>query len=311
MKIENLAQGCLVGAFVGDSAGARLEFIGHRPDDTQLDDALAMNGGGVFRVAPGQVTDDGELTLSLARALVGQKAYPRDKVASNYRAWFASRPFDIGHATSAALGGAAVDSSEIADAVAARAAQHNHSSKANGALMRASPLGIWSARLTEGEAVTAARLDATLTHPNLTCQWANAAYVLAVRHLMLNPGDAVGAFAHAQLVIDGGTDDGAKEVRLWLNDARQGVMPDCHPLAGFVRIAFTHAFLHLLRETPFEVALREVLSGGGDTDTNACILGGLVGARVGLAGTPPAPCCQRSARGVTPPRCGCIAGRVL
>lgn len=73
MDIKNLAQGCLVGAFVGDSAGARLEFLGHRPDDTELDDALAMKGGGVFRVAPGQVTDDGELTLALARALVGEK----------------------------------------------------------------------------------------------------------------------------------------------------------------------------------------------------------------------------------------------
>ena len=40
--IENFAQGSLVGAFVGDSAGARLEFLGRRPDNAQLDDALAM-----------------------------------------------------------------------------------------------------------------------------------------------------------------------------------------------------------------------------------------------------------------------------
>lgn len=45
-EIENLAQGCLVGAFVGDSAGARLEFLGLRPDNAQLDDALSMKGGG-------------------------------------------------------------------------------------------------------------------------------------------------------------------------------------------------------------------------------------------------------------------------
>lgn len=43
---------------------------------------LAMKGGGVFRVAPGQVTDDGELTLALARALVGEQSYPREKVAT-------------------------------------------------------------------------------------------------------------------------------------------------------------------------------------------------------------------------------------
>lgn len=73
MDIKNLAQGCLAGAFVGDSAGAGLEFLGHRPDDAELDDAFAMTGGGVFRVAPGQVADDGELALALARALVGDQ----------------------------------------------------------------------------------------------------------------------------------------------------------------------------------------------------------------------------------------------
>ena len=192
MDIKNLAQGCLVGCFVGDSAGARLEFLGRKPDDTELDDALAMKGGGVFRVAPGQITDDGELTLALARALVGEQTYPRERVATNYRAWVASPPFDIGNATSSALGGKVRADVSIADAVSASAAKHNLASKANGALMRVSPLGIWSVRCTVEEAVAAARADAALTHPNLACQWTNAAYVVAIRHLLLNAGDVRG-----------------------------------------------------------------------------------------------------------------------
>lgn len=83
MNTENLAQGCLIGAFIGDAAGARLEFLGRKPSGFELDDALAMKGGGVFGVAPGQVTDDGELTIALSRALVGERAYPREKVAVN------------------------------------------------------------------------------------------------------------------------------------------------------------------------------------------------------------------------------------
>lgn len=286
MEITNLAKGCLVGALVGDSAGARLEFLGHRPDDGELDDALAMKGGGVFRVAPGQVTDDGELTLALARALVGEQSYPRERVATNYRAWIASSPFDIGNATSSALGGKVGAYAPIADAVSASAAKHNLASKANGALMRVSPLGIWSTKCTEGAAVDAARADASLTHPNPTCQWANAAYVVAIRHLLHNVGDADGAFSQACRALEAGSDEGADEVRSWLEDAEQGVLPACYPLAGFVRIGFTHAFHHLLRRTTFVDALRQVLSGGGDTDTNACIVGGLLGARVGLDGIP-------------------------
>ena len=158
-KIENLAQGCLVGAFVGDSAGARLEFLGRQPDNAQLDEALAMKGGGIFRVAPGQITDDGELTLALARALLGEHQYQRENVATNYCAWVASHPFDIGNATSAALGGAIAGDMVVADAVATSAAKHNFASKANGALMRVSALGVWSGRLSVEEAVAAARAE--------------------------------------------------------------------------------------------------------------------------------------------------------
>ena len=50
------------------------------------------------------------------------------------------------------------------------------------------------------------------------------------------------------------------------------------PNTGFVRIAFTHAFRHLRAETAYAEALRERLAGGGDTDTNGCIVGGLLGA---------------------------------
>jgi ADP-ribosylglycohydrolase len=136
------------------------------------------------------------------------------------------------------------------------------------------------------EAVAAARADACLTHPNLTCQWASAAYVVAIRHLLLHPSDGAGAFAEAECVLNRAPDDGIIEVQSWLKDAAQGRLPDCYPLAGFVRIAFTHAFHHLHCGTPFEDALRQVLAGGGDTDTNACIVGGLVGARVGLQALP-------------------------
>lgn len=36
----------------------------------------------------------------------------------------------------------------------------------------------------------------------------------------------------------------------------------------------------------YETAIAETLAGGGDTDTNACIVGGLIGAAVGVDGIP-------------------------
>lgn len=281
-----LAQGCLFGAFVGDAAGARLEFLGRKPTEIEIADALEMRGGGVFQVAPGQVTDDGELTLALARALVDAPQFPRDLVAANYRAWFSSRPFDMGNATSAALAGPVGAGEALADAVSKRAAAHNMESKANGALMRSSGLAIWSTRLSTEGAGNAARDDARLTHPNQSCQWANAAYVVAIRHLLLNPEDRIGAFAQAKLTLTSAPVEEAEEVLSWLGDAESGQLPAGYPNAGFVRIAFSHAFHHMLRGTSFVDALHAVLACGGDTDTNACIVGALVGARAGLAGIP-------------------------
>ena len=282
------AQGALLGALIGDAVGATLEFLGRIPTSNDIDHALTLPGGGALSVAPGQITDDGELALALARALIGSQEYPIERVASHYLRWISSAPFDVGNATRMAMDCNRQGLTHVHLQMRANALAYNRDSKANGALMRSSPLGIWSVRLNERETVKAALCDAGLTHPNLTCQWANAAYVSALRHLMLFPGDANGAYQAAlRALAEGQTASaGSIEVRAWLEDAQAGRLPSCHPMAGFVRIGFTHAFFHLLEESTFENALRETLAGGGDTDTNACIVGALVGALHGIDGIP-------------------------
>ena len=282
------AQGALLGALIGDAVGATLEFLGGPPTPDEIEHALTLPGGGVLSVAPGQITDDGELTLALARALVDSHHYPMDAVASNYLRWLQSSPFDVGTATQMAMDCRRAAPTPVHVQMQANALAHNRESKANGALMRSSPLGIWSVRLDENEAVEAARSDAGLTHPNPACQWANAAYVCALRHLVLFPGDARGAYQAAlrALAQDQTASAGSQEVRSWLEDAQAARLPAFHPMAGFVRIGFTHAFFHLLEESSFEHALRTTLAGGGDTDTNACIVGALAGALHGIDGIP-------------------------
>jgi len=56
---------------------------------------------------------------------------------------------------------------------------------------------------------------------------------------------------------------------------------------GFVKHAFVLAFLFLIRtdltdEELYDEAMLQVVSLGGDTDTNCCIVGGLIGAYLGL-----------------------------
>jgi ADP-ribosylglycohydrolase len=141
--------------------------------------------------------------------------------------------------------------------------------------MRAAPLGCWGARVPAADLEAWAHADTALSHPNATCRYASAAYVLAIRHLVLAPGDSDGALAAARSALQ---DAEAAEVCRWMDDALAGSAPACHPQAGFVRTGFTRAFMHLHRKTGFRAALADTLAGGGDTDTNACIVGGLLGA---------------------------------
>ncbi len=50
---------------------------------------------------------------------------------------------------------------------------------------------------------------------------------------------------------------------------------------GWVRIAFQNAFFELLHAGSFEEALVRTVGRGGDTDTNGCISGALLGAVLG------------------------------
>lgn len=284
---HDAALGALLGALAGDAAGAPLEMRPGVPTPEEVDRAMRFQGGGVWMVAPGQVTDDGELTMCLLQALAEQGGYSPDQVAGWYGRWLRSEPFDIGNATSSGLAPALThaedDPTGLAELMMTAARARNLTSKANGTLMRCSPLGVWGHRLDADALAVIARTDSSLTHPNPSCGDAVAAYTIAIAALVRVPGDRSGAFASARVWADR---EACDEVRGWLDDAEGARKPAFSPKAGFVRIAFTEAFRHLLLGTAWDLAVRETLLSGGDTDTNACIVGGLVGAAAGVHSMP-------------------------
>ncbi|MEN8215805.1 MAG: ADP-ribosylglycohydrolase family protein [Pseudomonadota bacterium] len=284
------ALGSFLGACVGDAAGAKLEFIGHKPSIDEVKQAMTMPGGGVWRVAPGQITDDSELALCLAQALATDGDFNLEKIAQNYAKWIESPPFDIGFTTSASLGcfkdrkwRQVCETEGYAVAMTKAARERCLNSKANGSLMRCSPLGIWGSRLDDNELAQCAIKDSSLSHSNESCCHAVACYVIAIASLIENQGDRAMAFKRAVAWAD---NHACAEVRSWLMDAKNNVEVSYFPQAGFVKIAFVHAFRHLLLGTRYSDAIFETLSGGGDTDTNACIVGGLIGAACGSSSIP-------------------------
>ncbi len=288
--IRDAALGCLLGALVGDAAGATLEFIHRKPTEVEVNHAMTMPGGGFLKVAPGQITDDGELTLCLAHALAKSQTFDSEKIARKYADWISSKPFDVGNTTMLSLGCFQNHKwKEICDkegfaAGMVQAAYYNClESKANGSLMRATPIGIWGHKLKTNDIALIAREDSRLSHSNKSCRDAVACYSIAIAHLMNHPGDRRGSFENA---LEWAHSHAVAEVCEWLNDASQNVDVPYQPQIGFIKIAFTHAFRHLLHGTDYVDAIRETLSGGGDTDTNACIVGGLIGAACGAGAIP-------------------------
>lgn len=287
------AQGALLGLLVGDALGSQVEFLdpatiwARHPGG--LHDLLP---GGTWNLLAGQPTDDGELALTLARALVAGGGFDRDQVAKGYIDWLASRPFDVGGTT--AEGIHALSGDGKAKTV----------SQANGALMRVAPIGIAAAGNPEKAALWA-RADAALTHPHPVCQAASAAFCAAIAAGVAG-ADASSmwsaAYAHA------GSDAGGAEIRQALLEAREGLPPDFTRNQGWVLIAFGNAFHRLWREQDFAEALMQTVMAGGDTDTNAAIAGALLGAAYGRDAIPQAwrsqvvACRAVGGRGVVHPR---------
>jgi ADP-ribosylglycohydrolase/fructose-1,6-bisphosphatase/inositol monophosphatase family enzyme len=274
------AVGCLMGQIAGDSLGSLVEFetpaqiAGRYPDGVR-----DLADGGTWNTIAGQPTDDSELALGLARALVGRAAWPAEAVAAAYGDWYASRPFDIGGTTGQAFSAAAAALS--AKAMEARRVA-DRASRSNGALMRCAPIGIW-ARSPDEAAATACE-DALLSHPHALCQAASAALVAAISS-GIRGGDRDAMLAAAEAAVAAPE---AEPLREALACARRGEGPlDFVHQQGSVMIAFQNAFRHLASGRPLEDALIETVRQGGDTDTNAAICGALLGAAQGRGAIPP------------------------
>lgn len=273
------AQGALVGQAVGDALGTTVEFSSPAAVRQRFPAGVRdVAGGGPFGVRRGQITDDTELALALARSLAAEGRWVPLRVAEAYVDWAESRPFDIGGTTARALAWDPPRDAHLAERMMARA---NELSEANGALMRISPLGILGASLPERELVEAAVADARLTHPNVVCLQANVVFTWAIARAIRTGArgrglyDATVAFAR----------DAAPQVVDTLEHA-ETLPDDLSPQMGWVRHALRAAFHFLAHDTPFADALPELTLRGGDTDTNCAIAGALLGAAQGLDAIP-------------------------
>ena len=276
----------MIGALVGDAAGATLEFCHKTITEEMALNAMKMPGGGSIRVGPGQITDDGELTLTLWRSLNSFETshiVPMLTLMKGYVDWYESCPFDIGRTCGLAFEtyydffrGQYVNSIKGCKDIISNI---NCGSEANGALMRATAIATWAIKsMTDVNlAVECAKEDARLSHPNIVCQETNAIYTFAIYHMLLGrtPQDTLeltNDYVNSSVTSD-------KVANWYFNESLDITDMDATRQIGHVRWGFVMAIYFLRNPNiSFEEAIKITLMKGGDTDTNAAIVGGMVGA---------------------------------
>jgi ADP-ribosyl-[dinitrogen reductase] hydrolase len=280
--------GAVLGSAIGDALGAPYEFgiakLG--PEGPK------MIGGGLGNFAPGEWTDDTTMAWCILD-VAATGADLRDdealtQIARNFRAWYDTRPPDMGNQTRTIL--AAVGAEPTAASMTATSydlhARTGHTG-GNGSLMRTAPVAL--PYLDDPAAlVEAARTVGALTHYDPHAQEACVLWSLAIRHAIL----------HAELDIRAGLaylgDDAASYWTERLDEAESSEPGRFRP-NGWAVTALQAAWSAIVR-TPIPTdghACRHLADGmttaigiGDDTDTVAAIAGALLGARWGASAVP-------------------------
>ena len=276
-SLSDRAVGCLLGLACGDALGGPVEFIDRAKIAAIYPGGLReFVGGGWLHLAPGEITDDTEMTLALARSLTANGLDPGRMVAE-FLAWYRSNPKDIGNTTRAALALLA-DGVSPEEAGARVTTEMGDRGAGNGSVMRCAPDAIRYVNDPDG-LVSASIASAAITHADRRCTWGAVAINQAIAHL-LRGGGLVGVVDAA---IGGVTDPDVRAAVLGAADR-----PHEHVKGGgFVLDTVGAALWCLLNQDGFEETVVAAVSLGDDTDTTAAVAGALAGAHYGIAAIPP------------------------
>jgi len=90
------ARAAFLGLAIGDALGAPVEFMTRGEIKAKHQVLRDMVGGGWLRLKPGQVTDDTEMSLCIARSIAERRDWSLTGIADNFATWLKSKPIDVG-----------------------------------------------------------------------------------------------------------------------------------------------------------------------------------------------------------------------
>lgn len=284
MNETNRLKGGLYGLLIGDALGVPYEF--HPASAIPPRELIDMTPPARFRrshasVKPGTWSDDGALALCLLDSLLERDGLDVANLASKFLKWgsngylaVSGHVFDIGTQTSRAFenlkSGMSPETAGPSDV----------KSNGNGSLMRALPLALWH-RGSDEDLVGLAHAQSLPTHGHIHSQVCCALYVLVAKRLLEEKKmNEAWDCAEADLagLYHGSPFSAALDFVLSLkSDEPQG--------SGYVVDSLWSA-KSACQESTFAGVVKAAIALGNDTDTTACIAGGLAGIHFGFDAIP-------------------------
>jgi ADP-ribosyl-[dinitrogen reductase] hydrolase len=260
--IRDRARAAFIGMAIGDALGATVEFMTASEIAAKYGTFRDIIGGGWLRLKPGQVTDDTEMALCIARAIVKSQGWSLEAVADNFASWLKSRPVDCGDTCRKGIRAYMVHGR--------LESPPNEWDAGNGAAMRLLPAALFS--LPDGELLKKYVLEqAHITHNNPVSDAASL---------------CLGQLLHMALC-------GAEKSRLLRHvDGLVGRFPTFNYVpyrglaTGYVVDTMQTVFHWFFRGRSFEECLVGTVNQGGDADTTGAICGMLAGAYYGMDAIP-------------------------
>jgi len=286
LTLADRVSGGLLGMLVGDALGVPYEFRSAREIPRWSEIEFEPPKG--FRrahsgVPPGTWSDDGAQALCLLASLLECGSLDLADFSKKLLSWYHDgaftpdqRVFDCGIQTREALqaleNGAPPDCSGPAEEM----------DNGNGSLMRVLPLALWH-RGSDEDLCQSARRQSLCTHGHLRSQLCCGLYCLWARQLVLGEVDEAWPQAASKLREFSSKEPAVlQETEFILKEKHRSSARG----SGYVLNSLWSARL-AMQERGYESVVRAAISLGDDTDTTACIAGGLAGIRDGLAAIPP------------------------
>jgi ADP-ribosylglycohydrolase len=277
-------EGGMIGLLVGDALGVPYEF--HPPEAIPRALQIEFEPPPGFRRAhagtpPGTWSDDGAQALCLLASLLDRGRLDPDDLGRRLLSWLdrgeyavGGRVFDVGIQTARALGNLRGGTPAL------EAGSTDSYANGNGSLMRVLPLALWH-RGRDAELVADARAQSRVTHGHLRAQACCALYCLWARRILEGAGDPWGEAVATLRSLH--ADEPA-----FLEELDGTVRPDDPPEgrgSGYV-VDCLHSARWAVAVGPYEQAVKAAIALGHDTDTTACVAGGIAGIRDGIAAIP-------------------------